>query len=148
MIPKSIPVGKYVSLGYGLQVRKSKNGTYTYYHNYREATTKKVKRRKLFSSEYADKDTFKQAMLMSEDIVESDVEKEEQYKQDKKYTLSNMKRYYFDKKVDEKHFELKKRYAKLSDDELKQNTNYKDKIYNVKKEENRFDKAFSEIYID
>jgi len=59
-----------------------------------------------------------------------------------------MKRYYFDKKVDEKHFELKKRYSNLSDDELKQNTNYKDKIYNVKKEENRFNKAFSEIYLD
>lgn len=141
-------IGKYNSLGNGIQVRKSKNETYTYYYSFRDKLDKKVKRKKLFTTGKADNKAYAKAILMSENVIDSDVEKEEKQAEDKKYTLSSMKRYYFDKKADEKHFELKKRYSNLSDEELKENTNYKDKIYNVKKEENRFDKAFSEIYLD
>ncbi len=139
-------IGKYTSLGNGIQVRASKDGSFTYYHSYRDAKDKKVKRRKLFTTQEANNKAYAKAILMSENVLDTEVE---QKKTDEKYTLMYLKRYYFDKKVEKKHAELKKRYSSLkTEEELTSNTNYKNKIYNVKKEEKRFDKAFLEIYLD
>ncbi|WP_428739702.1 tyrosine-type recombinase/integrase [Sulfurimonas sp.] len=141
-------IGKYNSLGNGIQVRKSQDETYTYYYSFRDKIDKKVKRRKLFTAEKADNKSYAKAILMIENVLESEVEIKQKQKDDEKYILLNMKKYYIAKKTDDKHFELKKRYSKLSDQELQENTNYKEKIYNVKKEGNRFDKALSTIYVD
>ena len=54
-------VGKYISLGAGIQVRRSANDTYTYYHNFRIG--KKVKRKKLFVKEKHSSANFKEAIL-------------------------------------------------------------------------------------
>jgi len=135
-----LEVGKYISLGNGIQVRKSRNETYTYYHSFRDKTDNKVKRKKLFTTDRADNKAFKKAILLIDEIIEMPEEKEEA-----KYILKNMKKYYFDKKTEQKHFEIKKRYPKLSEEELINLTVYKEKIYNFTKEEKRFNKAFSKI---
>lgn len=47
MKEEDIEVGKYHSLGNGIQIRKSKDETFTYYHSYKDKQTKKVKRENL-----------------------------------------------------------------------------------------------------
>jgi len=133
-------MGKYISLGNGIQVRKSKKETYTYYYSFRDKkNNNKVTRKKLFSSETADNKAFKKAILLSEKVL--DVETNE-IDINEKYTLLYLKRFYFDKKIEMKHFELKNRYNHLTNEELLNNTNYKNKMQNTRKEEKRFDKAF------
>lgn len=138
-------VGKYISLGHSIQVRLAKDGQYTYFYNYRDENDRdakgkaKVKRKKLFTASEATPKNLKKAILLSDNVFELE---EETKKADEKYTLLYLKRFYFDKKLEDKHNELKTLYNNLSPERLVENTNYKNKMQNVRKEERRFDKAF------
>jgi len=136
--------GKYISLGNSIQIRQANDDTYTYYFNYRDKNDKnKVKRKKLFTSDVANDKNYKKALLMSENVINPEISEQEQKKIDEKYTLQYLKKYYFKKKLEKKHSDLVSLYSYIPEDELPENTNYKNKMQNVRKEETRIDKAFA-----
>jgi len=130
-------VGKYISLGNGIQVRKSKNETYTYYHSFRDKTDNKVKRKKLFTTDTADAKALKKAILTINDIIESDEQKANTI------TLNALSKRYFESRRKKMIGELRRKYNNISEEDFFKLKNVKNKLTGLRSEVNRYNKNIS-----
>lgn len=151
-------IGKYISLGQGIQVRRTKGDTYTYYHNYRDKQTKKVKRVKLFSKDKYLKKDFKEAINkidVIKDINEIKAVNEKEftrngsfgYVDEKIITLNYLAYKYFDMRKSKLISKLRQDYNYLSEEEFLKDRNVKEKLYNLEKEQKRYDKHIKKTKI-
>ncbi|BDY13783.1 tyrosine-type recombinase/integrase [Hydrogenimonas cancrithermarum] len=134
-------VGKYISLGNGIQVRKAKNDTYTYYHSYRDKTDNKVKRKKLFTTDKADAKGLKKAILMVDNLIETEQEAKD------KITLNDLSKRYFESRRKKMIGELRRKYNNMDEETFLSLKNVKNKLTGLQSEVNRYNKniAKSEI---
>ncbi|QFR44059.1 tyrosine-type recombinase/integrase [Sulfurimonas xiamenensis] len=136
-----IEEGKYVSVGHSILVRKSKNGDYTYYHNYRDKETKKPKRRKLFTKSLHSNKNIKDCIRMIE--VKEEVEENSFNTPNSTYTLNILAENYFNSRKIQMISKLKQEYNYLSNDEFFENEIIKRKLTNLKSESQKYNKNVS-----
>ena len=147
-------IGKYITLGHGIQVRISKNEEATFYHNFRDYR-KKVVRKKLFTKpKYIEKDFL-------EAIVE--IKKEEEIKKERlkifketgqphyidknDKTLNDLSFTYFDKRKVKMIAKLKQEYNYLKNEDFFDNKIIKRKLANLKSETQKYNKNISKSKI-
>ncbi len=124
-------IGKYISLGSGVQVRKNKNETYTYYYNYREKN-KAPKRVKLFVKDKDIPKNLKEAIALSlniQDIKSQDITSR---------TLNDIADKYFESRYNKKRNQLRQKYNHLTGVEFENSKVIKKALSSVRTEEQKY----------
>lgn len=133
-------VGKYISLGSSISIKRNKNDTYTYFHS--KKIDGKTKRVKLFSKDKYTKTDFKTAIIQSnhKPIEEENISVNIP---NPIYTLNILADNYFNSKRIKRISELKQEYNHLSENEFNESRIIQRKLTNLKSERQKYNKNVS-----
>ena len=123
-------IGKYISLGNSISVKRNKDDTYTYFHS--KKINGSSKRIKLFVKEKHSPKHFKESILMSNNQEIEEVKK--------KYTLNQLSDEYFKSRTIKKTNILRQTYNNLSDEEFKESKIVKKRLSSIKTEIQKYNK--------
>lgn len=139
-------IGKYISLGHSVSVKRNKNDTYTYFHS--QKIDGKVKRIKLFSKDKHSVKHLETAILMKNKNKSIEETKDmSSSPANPIYTLNILAENYFNSRKIKMISDLKQEFNYLKNDEFFENKTIKRKLTNLKSETQKYNKNVSKSKI-